>query len=134
MPKNVGKDLQMKMLTMFRIAAAFLLICSTSWAESPVEKGEKLFNEYGCAGCHIHGKSWSAPDLTRIAAYYTKERLIDYIVNTKKHYNDPIVKTMAEKYNRYMGDLNVERKDAEAIYEYLKSLAIKGKKRKIFKQ
>lgn len=104
-----------------------LMSGSVSWAQSPVEKGAELFNEYGCAGCHIPGQAWSAPDLVNITAYYDKERLVDFIANTSAHYDEPVVKTMAERYARYMGNQEVSREEAELIYQYLQTLQTRGK-------
>jgi nitrous-oxide reductase len=113
-------------LIMLPIAAAvFLLTGSLATAETGVEKGEVLFNDYGCAGCHIYGQTWSAPDISKITTYYPKEKLLHYIENTTEHYNDPVVRKFAEKYARYMGDHDVSHEDAELIYQYLESLAKK---------
>lgn len=105
---------------------------SLSWAGTPAEEGKEAFAENGCTGCHKVGSDWSGPDLTMITTYRTKEWLIDFILNTKKHYEDPVVKEMIKRFNLYMPDQGVETKDAELIYAYLKSLpeAAKQKEKK----
>lgn len=119
----------MSRLTLISASSAMLLIAmSASGAETVVEKGEKLFNDFGCSGCHIVGQAWTAPDLTNITVHYEKERLVDYIANTDKHYDDPVVKAMAERYARYMSNQDVSRQEAEAIYAYLQTLATRLKK------
>lgn len=108
----------------FSLAATiFLLSHSLASAQTKMEKGAELFNEYGCAGCHIFGHDWTAPDLTNVARYWEKDKLIDYIKNTQNHYADPIVRAMAEKYVRYMGNHDVTAEEAEYIYEYLRAVA-----------
>lgn len=119
----------MNRLTLISASSALLLITtSASGAETVAKKGEELFNDFGCAGCHIVGQAWTAPDLTNITVHYEKERLVDYIANTEKHYDEPVVKAMAERYARYMSDQDVSRQEAEAIYAYLRTLATRLKK------
>jgi nitrous-oxide reductase len=65
-----------------------------------------------------------------VTTYRSKEWLLNFILDTKKHYDDPVVRTMIEKFNLYMPNQGVEPKDAELIYEYLKSLPEAEKKGK----
>lgn len=112
---------------MKRAVILFVLACSVfaaaiSWAGSEVSEGEEAFEVNGCTGCHKVGSDWNGPDLTMVTTYRSKEWLIDFILNTKKHFEDPVVKGMIEKFNMYMPDQGVEPEDAEHIYNYLKSL------------
>jgi nitrous-oxide reductase len=110
--------------------AGFALTGAISWATSDVEKGKEAFEENGCTGCHKIGKDWNGPDLRGVTTYRSKEWIIDFILHTKKHYDDPMVRSMINRFNLYMPDQGVEPKDANLIYEYLKSLAADTGKQK----
>ena len=121
----------MKKIGLFLILVSFALTGAISWAASNVEKGKEAFEENGCTGCHKIGSDWNGPDLTGVTTYRTKEWIIDFVLHTKKHYDDPIVRSMINRFNLYMPEQGVEPKDAELIYNYLKSLADDaGKKKK----
>lgn len=111
-----------------------IMVClalPVTWAgtTSSTDKGKEAFEMNGCTGCHTIGKDWNGPDISNVTTYRSKEWLIDFVLNTKKHYEDPVVRAMIEKFNLYMPDQGVEPKDAELIYEYLKSLEKPGKKK-----
>ena len=112
----------MKRIIFMVIVAAFCLGGAFVWAGTPAQEGKEAFEQNGCTGCHKIGTNWNGPDLTNVTTYRSKEWLIDFILNTKKHYEDPIVKDMIKNFNLYMPDQGVEPKDAESIYAYFKSL------------
>lgn len=112
---------------MLLIIFVFYSVTGSLLAESLVEKGKSAFDENGCSGCHKVGSDWNGPDLSSVTTYRSREWIIDFTLQTKKYYDDPIIKEWITKYNQYMPDQGVERKDAELIYEYLKSLS-PGKK------
>ncbi len=120
----------MKRIMVFLLITGMLFSSTLLWASSDVEKGKDAFEQNGCTGCHKIGTNWNGPDLSSITTYRSKEWLIDFMLNTKKHYEDPEVKAMIQKFNLYMPDQGVDPKDAELIYDYLKSLADAGKKEK----
>lgn len=113
----------MKRVMLFFILLCFSLINTLSWAQSLADKGKSAFEENGCTGCHKISKDWNGPDLTPLTNYRTKEWIIDFILNTQKHYDDPTVRAMINRFNLYMPNQGVEPKDAELIYYYLKSLS-----------
>ncbi|MDX9713830.1 MAG: cytochrome c [Dissulfurispiraceae bacterium] len=107
----------------------FYLTCSIADAASNIEKGKEAFEMNGCTGCHKIGKDYNGPDLSGVTTYRSKEWIIDFILNTKKYYDDPTVRAMINRFTLYMPNQGVEPEDAELIYDYLKSL----EKRKIKK-
>lgn len=113
----------MKNFQLLLIVAFCFLSGALSIAGTEPDKAKAAFDEYGCSGCHVPGKDWNGPDLTDVTENRSKEWIIDFILNTKKHYDDPVIKDMIEVFNLHMPDQGVEPKDAELIYEYLKSLA-----------
>ena len=117
-----------KMLVTGLMAVA--LMFTGAAAASTLDKGKEVFEENGCTGCHKIGSDWNGPDLSGVTSYRTREWIIDFILNTKKHYDDPIVRAMINRFNLYMPNQGVESKDAELIYEYLKSLADDAGKQK----
>lgn len=117
-----------KMLVIGLMAVA--LMVTGVVAASTLDKGKEAFEENGCTGCHKIGKDWNGPDLSGVTTYRTKEWIIDFILHTKKHYDDPVVRSMINRFNLYMPDQGVESKDAELIYNYLKSLAADAEKKK----
>lgn len=120
----------MKRLILILILAGFCAMPAISWAAPKMDKGKEAFEENGCTGCHKIGSDWNGPDLTGVTTYRTKEWIIDFVLHTKKHYDDPIVRSMINRFNLYMPDQGVEPKDAELIYNYLKSLAADAEKQK----
>lgn len=120
----------MKKFVMFMFLVFFILVTAMAWAASNVDKGKEAFEWNGCTGCHKVGKDWNGPDLTGVTTYRSKEWIIDFILHTKKYYDDPIVRAMINKFNLYMPEQGVDPKDAELIYEYLKSLEKPGDKKK----
>jgi cytochrome c551/c552 len=122
-PAYYGEGILMKGIIVMVIVAAFCLSGVFARAGSPAHEGKEAFEQNGCTGCHKIGSNWNGPDLASVTSYRNKEWLIDFILNTKKHYEDPDVKEMIKAFNLYMPDQGVERKDAELIYEYFKSLA-----------
>jgi mono/diheme cytochrome c family protein len=105
------------------IVAVCFMAGALSIAGAEPDKGKEAFDTYGCSGCHVPGKDWNGPDLTYVTENRPKEWIIDFILNTRKHYEDPMIKDMVEVFNLHMPEQGVEPKDAELIYDYLKSLA-----------
>ncbi len=115
---------------MKRLYAIVLIVLTIVWmsltAWAGQEEASKLrdaFDENGCSGCHIIGKDYNGPDLTGITEVRSKEWIIDFIMNPKKHYSDPEVKALIRAFNLYMPNQGVTKEDAELIYKYLKSIS-----------
>ncbi|MBI5055660.1 MAG: c-type cytochrome [Nitrospirae bacterium] len=113
----------MKNFLLLLIVAGCILAGALSIAGTEPDKAKEAFDTYGCSGCHVPGKDWNGPDLTYVTENRPKDWIIDFILNPKKHYDEPMVKDMIEAFNLHMPEQGVEPKDAELIYEYLKSLA-----------
>jgi len=107
------------------VLSVLLLFLTTgiSSGEDVFSKGKEAFDENGCSGCHKIGTNYNGPDLSGVTTYRSKEWIIDYILNPKKHYNDPTIKAMIKSFNLYMPNQGVTKEDAELIYKYLKSIA-----------
>lgn len=120
----------MKRVVLILVLVSFVSTGAMLWAQSPVEKGKKAFKLNGCIGCHRIGTEWNGPDLTGITTYRSREWIIDFTLHTEKYYDDPIVRAMIERFKLYMPNQGVEPKDAELIYEYLKSLEKPVEKKK----
>lgn len=93
-----------------------------------IEKLRSVFDNYGCSGCHMymHRDSTSGPAVAVIAALAkgkSKKWVISWIMNPKKHYNEPDVKALIHQYVQYMPNNGVTKKDAEKLYEYLMAVA-----------
>ncbi|WP_035587355.1 c-type cytochrome [Hippea jasoniae] len=87
-----------------------------------------VFDNYGCSGCHMymHKDSTSGPAVAVIAAMSkakTKEWVESWIMNPKKHYNEPDVRALINQYVQYMPNNGVTKEDAEKLYEYLMAVA-----------
>jgi len=109
----------------FFAVTSLVVFCLTGtlvFSESAVEKGKEAFEMNACTGCHIIGQDKKGPDLTNVTKAWAKEKMVDYIMYPEKYLNDPRIKELTKKYNQEMPNQEVEKEDAELIYEYLKSL------------
>ncbi|MEO0224254.1 MAG: c-type cytochrome, partial [candidate division WOR-3 bacterium] len=90
------------------------------------ELGKKLFSEKGCNTCHnITEQRLVGPGLKGVAQRRTKDWIIAMIYKTDSMLNnDPIAKQLLKEYNnvRMIPLKPVSKEEAEAIYEYLKTL------------
>ncbi len=83
--------------------------------------GEIEFLNYGCNACHKFGEDFNGPNLLMVHKRRSKEWLRDWILHTKKHYNDPDIKALAQKFKLYMPDQHVDPKDVDKLIEYMKA-------------
>ncbi len=93
-----------------------------------IQKLRDVFDNYGCSGCHMymHKDSTSGPAVAVIAALAKakpKKWVISWIMDPKKHYNEPDVKALIHQYVQYMPNNGVTKEDAEKLYEYLMAVA-----------
>jgi len=96
--------------------------------KAQIQKLRDVFDNYGCSGCHMymHRDSTSGPAVAVIAALAKakpKSWVISWIMNPKKHYNEPDVKALIHQYVQYMPNNGVTKEDAEKLYEYLMAVA-----------
>lgn len=101
----------------------FLALPAPAASATPAEKGKEAFTANACIGCHVMGSALKGPDLTALTNVKSREWIIDFILNPEKHYDEPDIKELIAKYNKKMPNQEVEKGDAELIFEYLKSLA-----------
>ncbi|MCS7244966.1 MAG: cytochrome c [candidate division WOR-3 bacterium] len=93
-----------------------------------VQKGEKLFQTKGCAGCHYPDKEKNhklvGPGLKGVTKERTEEWLIAMIVNPDsmlKH--DEEAKKQLKEYGTPMPNQNVSVEEAKAIIAYLRKIS-----------
>ncbi len=82
--------------------------------------GEMEFLNYGCTACHMFGKELNGPDLLMVNKRRSDEWLKSWITNPKKHYSEPDIEAMRQRYKLAMPDQNVSDEDVVKIIEYLK--------------
>lgn len=90
--------------------------------EALAERGEDLFTQKGCVGCHTIGKGrLTGPDFTTVESWRDFEWFYHMVSNpdsmTK---NDPQAKQLLLEYMTPMPDLNVQPDEVRALYEYLR--------------
>ena len=96
-------------------AIAVLLTASPAAAQDKagIAKGQSLFMEHGCYGCHTLGKVGTpiAPDLTQIGAKRDRAYLQTWL-------RDPA----SQRPNAHMPKIQMAPGDADALAAYLSSL------------
>ena len=96
-------------------ALAVMLTASPAAAQdkAAIAKGQSLFTEHGCYGCHTLGKTGTpiAPDLTKIGAKRDRAYLRTWL-------RDPA----SQRPTAHMPKLQMAPGDADALAAYLSSL------------
>lgn len=111
------------------LRAKKLLISKIATKKSySVKLGEQAFVKFGCNGCHTIGKVSSGPDLLGVINRHKDGEawVKSFIMNPKKHSNEPYVKALIQSFNLRMPNQGVDSKNAKYIIEYLKWLAENG--------
>ncbi|MEM4408735.1 MAG: cytochrome c [Candidatus Caldarchaeum sp.] len=100
--------------------------------EELAAKGEKLFSERGCVGCHTIGKGkLVGPDLIGVTEIRDAEWLKKMIVSPDKMIlTDPIAKELLKEYLVPMPNQGVTEEEAKALIEYLRRKGHENKKEK----
>lgn len=86
-----------------------------------VERGEELYTEQGCGGCHtIGGGELSGPDLMNV----TQRREPDWLRRWLKDpmtmvFSDPIAKDLLKQYMVPMPNLGLTEEEVEALITFL---------------
>lgn len=90
--------------------------------EALAERGETLFNQKGCVGCHTIGKGrLTGPDFTEVESWRDFEWYYHMVTNPDSMTrNDPQAKKLLQEYMTPMPDLNVQPDEARALYEYIR--------------
>jgi len=85
-------------------------------------KGEEIF-ENNCSSCHKIGERYVGPDLQEVTSKRTPAYIMNMILNptgmTQKH---PTAHKLLENFATQMADLNIQKDQARAIVEYLRSV------------
>ncbi len=105
------------------IRARDLLVSKLATPMSPAAKRGKIaFDEGGCGGCHVIGKVSSGPDLTGVLQRHPNgEKWVEqWILNPKKMYNNPYVKSMIHYFKLRMPNQGMTKKQVDDIIEYFK--------------
>lgn len=104
-----------------RAKDALVRLIATKQSTS-AQRGEKMFGEGGCSGCHVIGKVSSGPDLTGVLQRHenAEKWVSDFIMNPEKMYDDPYVKSMVDYFNLKMPNQHISKEETKDIIEYLK--------------
>ena len=99
---------------------AVLAVLGGLWApaslaqdSTPVARGQRVFAEQGCYGCHTVGKAGTAigPDLTRIGAKYSEQSLTLWLLEPQQ-----------QKPTAHMPKIDLTDAEIRALAAYLASL------------
>ncbi len=83
--------------------------------------GEMEFLNYGCTACHMFGKELNGPDLLMVDKRRSDKWLKSWIMDPKKHYSEPDIEAMRQRYKLAMPNQNVTSEDADKIIQFLKA-------------
>jgi len=85
-------------------------------------KGEEIFIN-NCSSCHKIGERYVGPDLQEVTSRRTPAYIMNMILNptgmTQKH---PAAHKLLENFATQMADLSLQKDQARAIVEYLRSV------------
>ncbi|MDX1660612.1 MAG: cytochrome c [Gemmatimonadota bacterium] len=89
------------------------------------DRGETLFNQKGCVGCHSIGKGrLTGPDFAEVDTWRDFEWFYFMVANPDSMTrNDPKAKALLQEYMTPMPDLNVQPDEIRALYEYIRAEA-----------
>lgn len=91
--------------------------------EELAERGERLFNEKGCVGCHTIGKGrLTGPDLAGVHERRSFEYFYLQVTNPDSMTrNDPVARQLLNEYMTPMPDLGIRPDEARALYEHVRA-------------
>ncbi len=75
----------------------------------------------GCSACHRFGEEFNGPDLFMVDKRRSDKWLKSWIMGPEKHYQEPDIEAMRQRYKLAMPNQNVSDKDADKIIEFLKA-------------
>ena len=104
-----------------RAKDALVRLIATKQSTS-AQRGERMFGEGGCSGCHVIGKVSSGPDLTGVLQRHENgEKWVSkFIMDPASMYKDPYVKGMIDYFNLKMPNQHINKEETKDIIEYLK--------------
>lgn len=90
--------------------------------EALAERGEDLFAQKGCVGCHTIGKGrLTGPDFAEVESWKEFEWFYHMVTSPDSMTrNDPQAKALLQEYMTPMPDLNVQPDEVRALYEYIR--------------
>lgn len=99
-----------------------VLIVTQAFAQEPT--GVEIFEASRCANCHTIGRgTFVGPDLNKVTERYSKQEIIDWMMNSQTIYQATGKMPMNEGFPP-MPPMNVPQEHAEKIYEYIKDFKI----------
>ena len=104
-------------------AAGIMLIAGSAFAQTPVEKGMKLFTEQKCSMCHsVAGKGNPKGPLEDAAAKLSADDIRQWLVNPQEMRE----KTHAERKPAMKSFATLPKSDIDALVAYVESLKKKS--------
>lgn len=90
--------------------------------EALAERGEDLFAQKGCVGCHTIGKGrLTGPDFTQVESWRDFDWFYHMVTSPDSMTrDDPQAKRLLQEYMTPMPDLNVQPDEVRALYEYIR--------------
>jgi len=86
------------------------------------QKGKEIF-ETKCNSCHKLGQRYVGPDLKKVTSRRTPAYIMNMIMNPRgMTHKNPTAKKLLGKFSTQMADLSIQRDQARAILEYLRSV------------
>ncbi len=96
------------------------LVLGKTIDSSMAKAGKKLY-ENNCASCHRIHKSLTGPALGSVLTRRSPEYVMNMILNTAEMIQkDPVVKSLLAEYGTKMVQVDVTKKEARQIVEYLR--------------
>lgn len=90
--------------------------------ERLAERGEALYSQKGCVGCHSIGRGrLTGPDFAEVESWRDFEWFYHMVTNPDSMTrNDPQAKRLLQEYMTPMPDMNVQPDEVRALYEYIR--------------
>ncbi len=96
-------------------------------SDSLAASGQQIFAKK-CTVCHQLDSKKVGPPLRNVAKEQAPEFIMNMILNSDEmEKKDPYIKKLVAQYQTYMSGLDLNKDQARAVFEYLRSEAEKGK-------
>ncbi|MDD3442198.1 MAG: Sec-dependent nitrous-oxide reductase [Sulfurimonas denitrificans] len=105
------------------IRAKDLLVTNLATKKSAgAKKGEEVFHEGGCSGCHVVGRVSSGPDLIGVLKRHrnAEKWVAEYIKNPESKFKEPYMERLIKFFNLKMPNQNMKDEEIKDIIEYFK--------------
>jgi cytochrome c551/c552 len=99
-------------------------------ADAQVKRGQTLWQNRGCAGCHGIGRKTIAPDLAGVTQRRSREWLVNWLKDTDTMlHTDSIAMGLLKEYkNQKMPNQKLSEQDTDAIIAFINATEAKKKK------